>query len=242
MTHISAEVQRVAVKIGLDGDAFLSPASGLSGGQRRRLSIGMSIVNDPSIIILDEPAAGLDASTRRGLWQLISDLRDPHRLIVLTTHSMIEAETLCSRIAIISEGSLKCLGSGVHLKKKFGSGYTLETNVIGHTEGVNYDSRMIHQSEDAQVIVDQDTSYLTDSVAINLDRFVADVIAKGSGGRLLSAINHTRKYMIPKSATNISEIFATMESNKARLKVSEWNVSETTLEDIFIELVCRPSN
>ena len=127
---IRAEVQRVAVEVGLDGDAFTSPASSLSGGQKRRLSIGMSIIGDPPIIFLDEPAAGLDPTTRHSLWQLITKLRRPHRCIILTTHSMEEAETLCTRLSVMANGTLKCLGTSIHLKQRYAKGYTLELSLL----------------------------------------------------------------------------------------------------------------
>lgn len=85
---IPGEVQRVACAVGLDGDGFVTPAGVLSGGMRRRLSIGMSIVGDPSIIILDEPTTGLDPDNRQHIWKIIHSLRHPKRLILITTHSM----------------------------------------------------------------------------------------------------------------------------------------------------------
>lgn len=229
--RIYAEVQRVAVKVGLDGDAFKTSAGKLSGGQRRRLSIGMSIIADPPIIFLDEPSAGLDPNTRKGLWQLITSLREPHRCIVLTTHSMEEAETLCSRLGVIAEGKLRCLGTGLHLKRKFGTGYTIEVSL---TPSTNNAGGIYHPPT---------TTTPIGPSSADIDRFmyteIAKSLPKNSNEMLLSAIHLTRKYMIPKhiNEIQISDIFVKMEGNKKKLGISQWSISETTLEDIFIALV-----
>jgi ABC-type multidrug transport system ATPase subunit len=126
---VYSEVQRVANLVSLDGDAFRSAAKTLSGGMKRRLSIGMSIVGNPQILILDEPSAGLDPENKQQVWQVIHKLRSPHRLILLTTHSMDEAEVLCNRIGILAKGQLKCIGTAMHLKTKYSLGYTLTLNM-----------------------------------------------------------------------------------------------------------------
>jgi len=96
----------------------------LSGGMRRRLSMGIAIIGDPKIIILDEPTTGLDPLTRRQIWEILSQLKK-NRSMILTTHSMEEADILCSRIGIMSRGRMKCIGTQERLKTKFGSGYAL---------------------------------------------------------------------------------------------------------------------
>ena len=96
-------------------------AGTLSGGQRRRLSLAISMIGAPEVIFLDEPTTGLDPETRRWVWQYI-DAMKAGRGIILTTHSMEEADALCSTIAIMSHGRLRCLGTTMHLKEKFGKG------------------------------------------------------------------------------------------------------------------------
>ncbi|MEL7562014.1 ABC transporter ATP-binding protein [Dehalogenimonas sp. 4OHTPN] len=81
----------------------------LSGGQLQRLSVAMALVNDPEIAFLDEPTTGLDPQVRRGMWQVIEDMRAKGKTIFLTTHYMEEAERLCDRIAIIDHGKIIAL-------------------------------------------------------------------------------------------------------------------------------------
>jgi ABC-2 type transport system ATP-binding protein len=83
----------------------------LSGGQRQRLSVALALVNDPELIFLDEPTTGLDPAARRSLWDLIAGLRERGRTVVLTTHYLEEAETLCDRVAIMDHGKILELGS-----------------------------------------------------------------------------------------------------------------------------------
>jgi ABC-type multidrug transport system ATPase subunit len=81
-------------------------------GMKRRLSIAISLVANPSIVFLDEPTTGLDPETRRQLWNILQDCRnDKKRAIVLTTHSMEEAEALCTKMGIMVAGRFKCFGS-----------------------------------------------------------------------------------------------------------------------------------
>lgn len=96
----------------------------LSGGQKRKLSVGIAIIGDPRIIILDEPTAGVDPYSRRSLWGILQT-RKQGKVILLTTHFMDEADILADRKAVISRGRLRCCGSSLFLKNKFGIGYHL---------------------------------------------------------------------------------------------------------------------
>ena len=98
-------------------------------GMRRRLSIAICLVSRPKIIFLDEPTTGLDPDTRRGLWNILQELKkEKNRAIVLTTHSMEEADVLCNRIGIVNKGVLRCIGSQSRLKRLYGGGYHLYIN------------------------------------------------------------------------------------------------------------------
>jgi ABC-2 type transport system ATP-binding protein len=83
-----------------------SKVNTLSGGQKQRFSIATALVNEPQILFLDEPTTGLDPQARRNLWELAKTIRAEGRTIVLTTHYMDEAETLCDRVAIMDHGKI----------------------------------------------------------------------------------------------------------------------------------------
>jgi len=99
----------------------------LSGGTKRKLSLLIAICGYPKQILLDEPTAGMDPSTRRLVWNIIKKTKNMNdSALIMTTHSMEEAENLCDRLAILVNGRLTCIGSPEHLKMKFGEGYILE--------------------------------------------------------------------------------------------------------------------
>lgn len=95
-----------------------------SGGMKRRLSVAVSSIGNPQLIIMDEPTTGMDPKSVQHVWQMIQYLKKD-RSILLTTHSMEEAEILADRIAIMNQGLIMCIGTSLHLKNKFGDGYRL---------------------------------------------------------------------------------------------------------------------
>ena len=98
-------------------DVIKQKAKTLSGGYQRRLSIAISLINDPKVLFLDEPTLGLDVLARSELWDIIRELKK-EKTIVLTTHYMEEAESLSDRIGIIKEGKLIEVGTPKELLKK----------------------------------------------------------------------------------------------------------------------------
>jgi ABC-2 type transport system ATP-binding protein len=92
----------------------------LSGGQKRRVCVGTALVNEPELLILDEPTTGIDPTGRRELWDLIEGLADGGTTILLTTHYMAEAETLADRVALLSGGELVALDSPDELIARHG--------------------------------------------------------------------------------------------------------------------------
>ncbi|MBX4198510.1 ABC transporter ATP-binding protein, partial [Candidatus Parcubacteria bacterium] len=94
----------------------------LSGGQKQRLSIAVALVNDPKVVFLDEPTTGLDPQARRNLWQLITDINEQGKTVVLTTHYLEEAEILCDRVAIMDHSRIVALDTTKNLIKQTGIG------------------------------------------------------------------------------------------------------------------------
>lgn len=102
----------------------------LSGGQKQRFSIATTLINQPRIVFLDEPTTGLDPHARRNLWDLIKEIRSKGTTVVLTTHYMEEAESLCDRVAIIEKGQIIALDSpAVLIDQLIASGFQRKTVV-----------------------------------------------------------------------------------------------------------------
>ena len=97
-------------KVGLQEKAH-TQTKDLSGGQRQRLAIALTMVGDADVVFLDEPTTGLDPQARRSLWELILELKQRGKTILLTTHYMEEAERLCDRVAIVDHGHVIALGT-----------------------------------------------------------------------------------------------------------------------------------
>jgi ABC-2 type transport system ATP-binding protein len=98
----------------------------LSGGQKQRLAVACALVNEPDLLFLDEPTTGLDPQSRRQLWSLLERFRARGGSILLTTHYMDEAETLCDRVAIVDQGRVIALGTPRELIASLGAEHVIE--------------------------------------------------------------------------------------------------------------------
>ncbi|MDZ7730868.1 MAG: ABC transporter ATP-binding protein [Natrialbaceae archaeon] len=122
------EPATVLGEVGLEG-ASDTRYENLSGGQQRRLCVGTAIVNEPTVLFLDEPTTGIDPAGRRTVWRLIERLVAEGTTVVLTTHDMAEAERLSDRVALITDGRLVAIGAPPDLVRDHGgtSYLTIET-------------------------------------------------------------------------------------------------------------------
>ena len=203
-SRTSVVARQLAEKVELAGDSFNKPASALSGGMKRRLSIAIALTGAPPCVFFDEPTTGLDPETRRHIWGIVKAQQASGRCIVITTHSMEEADALCNRIGIMAGGSLRCLGTQVHLKNKFGDGFKITINVdgIGRIPGI--DDLMRSLSPDAKQVVCFGTQ-LT--------------------------------YTVPMADGDVAQVFNVMEQSKRSKGITEWGVTQASLEEVFVKVV-----
>jgi len=108
-----------------------SRVGGLSGGQKQRLAMACALVGDPELLFLDEPTTGLDPQARRHLWDLVDQLKQAGRTIILTTHYMDEAERLCDRVGIMDHGKIIALGTPPQLIASVGGEHIVEFAITG---------------------------------------------------------------------------------------------------------------
>jgi len=203
-----ALITRIAEAVDLDGDAMRTYSHSLSGGMRRRLSLAISLCGNPKVVFLDEPTTGLDPETREEIWKIIHKAKNG-RCIVMTTHSMEEADALCERIGIIANGSLQCLGSQLHLKNRFGKGYQLKVN-----------------------LVEADNMTKDDQIK-GIDACVKEL---APGAELTSEESRNRCYILPREGTSVSAVFKTMEAHRRSLGIREWGINMTSLEEVFMHI------
>eukprot|EP00919_Chromeraceae_sp_WS-2016_P038260 GHVR01091348.1.p1 GENE.GHVR01091348.1~~GHVR01091348.1.p1 ORF type:complete len:1651 (+),score=360.83 GHVR01091348.1:1813-6765(+) len=107
--------------LGVKKDVYVSQ---LSGGMKRKLSLAIAFMGDPSVVVLDEPTSGVDPYSRRLMWDVLKKLKTG-KLVVLSTHYMDEADALGDRIAVMTSGQVTCCGTSLFLKNAYGCGYIL---------------------------------------------------------------------------------------------------------------------
>jgi ABC-2 type transport system ATP-binding protein len=98
----------------------------LSGGQKQKLGLALSLVNSPDLLFLDEPTTGLDPNARRAIWEVIKKLKAKGKTVILTTHYLEEAEQLSDRVAIVNHGHIVAMGTSSQIIEQYGSGERLE--------------------------------------------------------------------------------------------------------------------
>ncbi|XP_012287761.1 ATP-binding cassette sub-family A member 5 isoform X2 [Orussus abietinus] len=183
-----------------------------SGGTRRKLSFAMAMVGGPKVVLMDEPSTGMDPRSKRFLWDTILASFQGGRGAILTTHSMEEADALCSRVGIMVKGELRCIGSTQHLKNLYGAGYTLEMKLLGG------DCTPTTPSGDR-------ISGLKEFVA---SMFPDATLEESFADRLVFAVPQH-------SVHSLAECFTQLEKAKLELDIEEYSFSQTTLEQVFLK-------
>ena len=172
-------------------------------GMQRRLSVAP--IRNPSVVYMDEPSTGLDSASRRQLWDVISKAKRD-KSVILTTHSMEEADVLCDHLGIMSGGRLLCLGPAYDLKRRFEKGYTC----VVSTKIKNLSNR------------DEIHSWMTGMFP--------------SATLLEEPISGTFKYEISRKDVIVSDAFEKIVTQKDSVGVTDWGFTETTLEEVFLKL------
>jgi len=220
----------------------------LSGGMKRRLSVAISLVGDPKIVFLDEPTTGLDPENRRQLWDILTESKK-RRAMVLTTHSMEEADVLCTRIGIITDGLLRCVGSKVRLKTLYGGGYHLYVNC--HKD--KYFLKMQLESEERLGKAPRSEEFKGDLVVsssmsrefnpeyyhLKLKSYIAEFLPRSV---LRSEFNGNFVFQVPLQGLEVSKLFDELEAKRKELAISDWGISQSSLEDVFMEIVKGSDN
>ena len=216
----------------------------LSGGMRRRLSLGVALIGEPPIVFLDEPTTGLDPKNKREIWDILSHCKE-NRCMILTTHLMDEAETLCDRIGIILKGKIRCLGSQYKLKNNYGKGFklcinlkpfTVENNLNNHNEEL-YDDNKIKDKKigfffDKEKIKEQNR--ISEMRINKISVFLNDIFTKNC--KLVEKHRSAAIYEIGTDVFNPELLFQRLEETKEELEITNWAISQVDLEDIFIKL------
>ncbi|XP_056594353.1 retinal-specific phospholipid-transporting ATPase ABCA4a [Triplophysa dalaica] len=209
-----SEINRVAEwgiqKLGLCEYAGCS-AGTYSGGNKRKLSTAIAMIGCPALLLLDEPTTGMDPQSRRFLWNSIMSVIQDGRAVVLTSHSMEECEALCTRLAIMVNGTFKCLGSIQHLKYKFGDGYVVTMKIRAAKAGLTPDLNP------------------------------AEAFMESTFPGCLQREKHFNTLQYEISTSSLAKIFQVVLANKERLNIEDYSVSQTTLDQVFVNFAKQQS-
>ncbi|XP_047424587.1 retinal-specific phospholipid-transporting ATPase ABCA4a isoform X2 [Mugil cephalus] len=201
--EISQVAEWAIQKLGLSEYAGRS-AGTYSGGNRRKLSTAIAMIGCPALVLLDEPTTGMDPLSRRFLWNSIMSVIQDERAVVLTSHSMEECEALCTRLAIMVNGSFKCLGTIQHLKYKFGDGYVVTMKIRAAKAGCAPDLNP------------------------------AEAFMESTFPGCIQREKHYNTLQYKISSSSLARIFQMVLSNKDKLNIEDYSVSQTTLDQVFV--------
>nr|XP_020447202.1 retinal-specific ATP-binding cassette transporter [Monopterus albus] len=207
-----SEIPRVAEwgiqKLGLTEYAGRC-AGTYSGGNKRKLSTAIAMIGCPALVLLDEPTTGMDPHSRRFLWNAIMSVIQDGRAVVLTSHSMEECEALCTRLAIMVNGSFKCLGTIQHLKYKFGDGYVVIMKIKAAKVGLSPELEPVES------------------------------FMKSCFPGCVQREKHYNTLQYEISSSSLARIFQLVVANKERLSIEDYSVSQTTLDQVFVSFAKR---
>ena len=133
--NVNADPDEILKEVLLDDSAKVL-FENLSGGQKQKMGLALSLVNSPELLFLDEPTTGLDPNARRAVWDVIRSLKSKGKTVILTTHYLEEAQHLSDRVAIMDHGHIVAMGTSDEIIEKRGSGERLE--IHGSEELANY--------------------------------------------------------------------------------------------------------
>lgn len=257
--------------VGLDHPCDRQKRAGdLSGGMRRRLSTALALAGNPSVVVLDEPTAGLgeralcatcdaiypplpteyvacvalapfasflsrpltaDPLSRRHVWDALRRrVAQDHLSVLLTTHSLDEAEALCHRLGIIVHGALQCLGTPLHLKQKYGRGYEVTVRLAPPCK-----SRLAADALPIDGPAEADTGGRLRSgsrISTVLSRFGAAF----PSAEVLERVDNRFKVRVPKAAMDLPRCFALLD-DMCPSEEAFYCVSLSSIEQVFLDVV-----
>lgn len=250
-TQIVEEIaDRLGLAIQLD-----DPAIKVSGGSKRKICLAAALVTRPSVVFLDEPGSGMDPISRAQMWKELADIaaRNVGSTIVITTHSMQEAEALASNIAILDEGKIAVVGPPHEIKQKLGAGPELH---------IRFDPQIIPSSNTTQALnvlagiplstnpSAQNTqliNHLTQSplpsnpsalLFSSACQKVENVLSPNFKTTLLENWGRNATFQIEKN-TPLSKIFEVLEKAKNELGLEDYAVRQASLEQIFVKIASK---
>lgn len=230
--NVEHNVQEVMRAVGLEpyGDRM---AAALSGGNKRKLSLGIALMGNPAVVLLDEPSSGMDAASKRVMWKTLAAIV-PGRSLILTTHSMEEADALASRVGILAKRML-ALGTGDYLRRTHGDKYhihlVLKSAPNSSQEEIDNVKHWILRTFAGAEVEEK-------SFHGQIKFGVPERLHYSPGNGSLSGVDIIEDGVaVTKATGGVSSLFESLEENKEKLGLEYYSVAQTSLEDIFLKIV-----
>jgi len=218
--RLETTVKTLLQRLGLLADA--KKKAGLySGGMKRKLSVAIALIGYSPLLFLDEPSAAVDAGAKRHLWKVIKRRR-ADQTVVLTTHSMEEAEALCDRLAIQVQGQLRCLGTSSHIKRKYGSGCQLELFCNEVSTSTSQARLSMAAPTASPVVLDFVLEFISPR---------AELIEYHSGRYLFQLPPRNSE---DGAATKLGTVFTKLQEKKEQVGIVDYSVTQPSLEQVFL--------
>ena len=183
--------------------------STFSGGMKRRISILLSTIGNPNVVFLDEPSTGLDPVNRRFIWKMIKEIKKKSS-VILTTHSMTEAEFLSDRICVIKKGKMQCIGNSLELKKIYGDGYVLT------------------------FICEKDSQEKVKNIILGLNKDIK--VISNKGGNLIFSAGLDKIKELGWFIKILNRDFSDDNIKDLKGLVKECGIEQTSIEEIFLKI------
>ncbi|KAL3640608.1 ATP-binding cassette sub- A member 2 [Castilleja foliolosa] len=214
-SSIKSVADKLLAEVKLTDDAKVRSCS-YSGGMKRRLSVAIALIGEPKLLILDEPTTGMDPITRRHVWDVIENAKKG-RAIILTTHSMEEADILSDRIGIMAKGRLRCIGTSIRLKSRFGTGFIANISFAGDVSGTPGQEDTVVSTAPHVAVKEFFKSHL-------------DVSPKEESKSFLTfVIPHEKEKLL-------KNFFAEIQNREKEFCIADIQLGLTTLEEVFLNI------
>lgn len=230
---VEANVQAVIKAVGLENFSSRM-ASKLSGGNKRKLSLGIALIGNPTVLLLDEPSSGMDAAAKRIMWKTLSSVVRG-RSLVLTTHSMEEADALADRVGIMAKRML-AMGTTGSLRRRHGDAYYIHIAMKSAPHTTEEETMKVKSwvlSEFPEADIEDKTYHGQMRFSIPAERVLPPQTEKEISIETVLPEGES------KSSSEIGSLIAILEEQKEELGVEHYSVTPTNLDQVFLAIVSK---
>lgn len=244
--EVKREMDQLVMDVGLPTKRHCAVET-LSGGMKRKLSVAMAFAAGSRTVILDEPTAGVDPYARRAIWDLLIKYKKG-RTILLSTHFMDEADLLGDRIAIVSNGKLRCVGSSLFLKSHFGDGYHLtlvkkrERTPQGSMVSVHMSPQESRRDLETSVTSASDNTLQPEpqnSSEDHVKQVSTFIRSHVPAARLEQNTLQELTFVLPDNSVKrggFEIFFSDLEKKQSELGIDSFGLADTALEEVFLKV------